>query len=65
MTSGMADDLRLAQKRLADSQKTLAAAKAAALAGDATTLPNGARHLITLVEGIDPKSLQVCIGPRA
>ena len=51
--------MRAGQKRLAEVQKELAEAKAAALSADAATLPNGARHLVALVEGIDAKGLQV------
>ena len=57
--AALAEEVRAGQKRLAEAQTALAAAKAAALAADAQTLPNGARHLIARVDGIDAKGLQV------
>ena len=62
--AALAEEVRAGQKRLAEAQTALAAAKAAALAANAQTLPNGARHLVARVDGIDAKGLQVRMGKR-
>ena len=55
----LADEVRAGQKRLAEMQKALAEAKAAALEATAVQLPNGAKHLVAQVDGVDGKALQV------
>ena len=57
--AALAEEVRAGQKKLAEAQTALAAAKAAALAAEAETLPNGARHLVARVDGIDARGLQV------
>lgn len=56
--AGLVEELKAAQKAVAELSGQLAGAKAAALAGQAITTPDGAKVLVARLDGVDPKALQ-------
>jgi hypothetical protein len=57
--TGLTEELRQSLKVVEQLKADVAAAKAAALVGDATVLPGGARVLVAVLDGVDGKALQV------
>ena len=58
--AGLQDELKSAQKQIADLKSQVALASSSALAAQAVTTDRGAKVLVSELPGVDPKSLQVC-----
>ncbi len=55
----MAEEVRAAQKEVADLKSALALAQASSLAGQAEAGQAGGSFLVAQLDGVDPKALQV------
>eukprot|EP00884_Botryococcus_braunii_P001202 jgi/Botrbrau1/11082/Bobra.0302s0024.1 len=56
--AGMAEEVRVAQKEVAELKAALARAAAQSLEEQASPLPNGARFLVARLDGVEAKALQ-------
>ena len=57
--AGLQEELKSAQKQIADLKSQVALASSSALAAQAVTTDKGAKVLVSELPGVDPKSLQV------
>ena len=62
LPAGLQDELKSAQKQIADLKSQVALASSSALAAQAVTTDKGAKVLVSELPGVDPKSLQVRLG---
>ena len=60
--AGLQEELRSAQKQIADLKRQVALASSSALAAQAVTTDKGAKVLVSELPGVDSKSLQVRSG---
>ena len=62
LPAGLQDELKSAQKQIADLKSQVALASSSVLADQAVTTDKGAKVLVSELPGVDPKSLQVRLG---